>query len=97
MASGDNREGPARADRVREEMRVHGRYLQRMVDEERARGELPSYNDDSPSEITVNRQGLGAKLGLPRFARQVIGIAIGVGLASLLIAGAVVAVLRAWR
>ena len=95
MPSGDNREGPARADRIREEMRSRENYLQRVIDEERERGQLPSYNDDSPSEITVNRQGLGARLGLPRLARQVIGIAIGIGLASLLIAGAIVAVLRA--
>lgn len=96
MASGDSREGSARADRIREEMRSHGRYLQRVVDEERERGELPSYNDDSPSEITVNSKlgNMGAKLGLPRTARMVIGICIGVGLGSLLVAGAIVAVLR---
>ena len=96
MASGDNREGGARADRVREEQRAHGRYLQRVIDEERARGELPSYNDDAPSEITVNRQGLGAKLGLPRAARMVIGIGAGIGIAALMVAGAIVAILKAW-
>lgn len=78
--------------RIRDDGAKYARYLQRVVDEERARGELPSYNDDQPSEITVNKSGIGAKLGLPRLARQ----AIGIGLGFLLICCGVAIVAHFW-
>lgn len=78
---------------MRDVGKKHDRALQRAIDETRERGELPSYNDDSPSEITVNRSGLGAKLGLPRMARM----AIGFGLGFLFVCCGVWLVLRAWK
>jgi hypothetical protein len=96
LASGGDSSGDAKRDRVLEEGGKYDRYLQRAIDEDRAQGRLPSYSDDEPSEITVNRGGIAAKLGLPRPARMVIGIAIGVGIGALMIAAAIVAVLRFW-
>jgi hypothetical protein len=96
VPSGSGSEGPARHDRVREIGAKYERELQRAIDEDRAHGRLPSYSDDEPSEITVNRGGIAAKLGLPRPARMVIGVAIGVGIGALMIAAAIVAVLRFW-
>lgn len=96
MANGSTHRGPAKRDMILEQGHKHERYLQRMIDEERSRGELPSYSDDASTDITVSRQGFAAKLGLPRFARQAIGVAIAVLIAALGVAGAIVAVLRFW-
>ena len=92
MANGSSHEGPARGDRIREIGHKHDRLLQKEIDAARSRDELPSYNDDGESEITGNWKQVNAKIPLPRSAR----IAIGFGLAALLFAGAIVAVLRAW-
>jgi hypothetical protein len=83
--------------RIRDDGLKHDRFLQGAIDEERARGELPSYNDDSAADITVNKTGIAAKLGLPRFARQAIGFGFAVLIAALGIAAAVVAVVKALR
>jgi hypothetical protein len=96
MANGSTHRGPAKRDMILEQGGKHDRYLQRMIDEERARGELPSYNDDATSEITANGQGVVARLGLPRLARQAIGISIAVLIGALGVAAAIVAVLRFW-
>jgi len=99
MANGSIKRGPAIADAIHDEGSKHDRYLQRVIDEERARGELPSYNDDGPSEVTANTKlgSLSAKLGLPRAARMAIGIGFAVLIGALGIAAAVVAVVKALR
>lgn len=96
MANGSTTRGPAKRDMILDAGSKHDRYLQRMIDEEREQGRLPSYSDEGDSEITANRQGLHVKSALPRTARMVIGICVGVGLGALLIAAAVVAVLKVW-
>lgn len=93
MANGSHKPGPARADRLREELSSNRHMRLAAIDEARTRGELPNYNDDAASEITVNRQGVGAKLGLPRPAR----IAIGIGLAFLLCCLGVAVIITVWR
>lgn len=93
MANGSSHEGPARADRLREKLGSNKHMRLAALDEARQRGELPSYNDDSQSEITVNRMGVGAKLGLPRPAR----IALGFGLAFLLCCLGVAVIITVWR
>jgi len=82
--------------RIRDTGAKHDRALQKAIDEERARGELPSYNDEGQSEITGNFKGVHGKLPLPRAARMVIGIGLGVGMCALLVAAAIVAVLKVW-
>lgn len=92
----DDRETPKR---IRDDGAKHDRTLQRAIDEERARGELPSYNDDGPSEITATSKlgTLSTKLGLPRAARMAIGFGFAVLIGALGIAAAVVAVVKALR
>lgn len=93
MANGSHKPGPARADRLREAMSSSKHMRMAAMDEARARGELPSYNDDSPSEITVNRSGVGARLGLPRPAR----IALGFGLSFLLCCLGLAVIITVWH
>lgn len=71
MANGSHKEGPARADRFREEAEKHERTIQRSMDTMHKERDLPAYRE-SDSEITANRQGVHAK-GIPRWA---IGIAL---------------------
>jgi hypothetical protein len=92
VANGSGHEGPARADRIRNESDKHARHLQRMVDEERARGELPSYTDEGDTELTANRHGLRIKSTFPRIAR----IIVGAGLAFFLVCCGVALVAHFW-
>jgi type VI protein secretion system component VasF len=52
MANGSHKEGPARADRFREEAEKHERLIQRSFDD------LPPYREEMDSEITVNTRGI---------------------------------------
>lgn len=83
MASGGSHEGPARGDRIREIGAKHDRWLQRAIDEERAKNgerDLPNYRE-SDSEITANAQGLHAR-GIPRFAWWMLGLGIMIFIAA---------------
>ncbi len=92
MANGSSHEGPARADRLREQFAKNNRMRLAAIDEARTRGELPSYNDDSQSELSVTRNGVISKLGLPRPAR----IALGLGLTFLLCCLGVAVIITVW-
>lgn len=74
MANGSHKEGPARADRLREDYAKHERDVQRALDA------LPPYRDeeDSEAEITGTWKGVHVKTGLPRAARQALGFALAV-------------------
>lgn len=83
MANGSGHEGPARRDRIVEIGAKYDRWLQRAVDEERAKTgdrDLPNYRE-SDSEITANAQGLHAR-GIPRFAWWMLGLGIMVFIAA---------------
>lgn len=58
MASGGDREGPARADRIRETFAKNRRMRERLIE-----GELERYREelDSVSEVTLGKEGLKAK------------------------------------
>lgn len=95
MANGSHREGPARADRLREENAKHARYLQRMLDEERSTkpGTQPYREEfDSVSEVTAGPDGLKAK-GIPREGWKVISWGFAIGM--VLIASAIL--MLAWK
>lgn len=95
MANGSTNRGHALADAIHEEGSKHDRHLQRVIDEERERGVLPSYTDEEESSIN-GPLGINSKMKLPRLARLVIGIGLGVGLCAVLVAAAIVAVLKVW-
>ena len=95
MGNGSDHRGPAKRDMIIEQGDKHDRDLQRRIDSERARGVLPSYTDEEESSIN-GPLGINSKMKLPRMARLVIGIGIGVGLCAVLVAAAIVAVLKVW-
>ncbi len=79
MANGSSHEGPARADRLREQFSRNQRMRQTALATQSENRDLPSYRE-SDSEITANTSGLHAK-GIPRFAWWMIGAGIALFLA----------------
>ena len=92
MGNGSHREGPARADRLREKYaRLHKR-AQAKLDRVPISRDLPAYREemDSVSEVTVGF-GEKVKVGAKGIPPKALGFALGV----LAIAAAIVAILRA--
>lgn len=91
MANGSIKEGPARADRLREAYAKHERDVQRQFDA------LPPYRaeEDSQAEITGSWKGIHVKTALPRTARTVLAIALALALVIVAAGWVYVQVLRA--
>lgn len=78
MANGSSHEGPARADRIREELRKNRELRLEAL----APGSQPYREEmDSVSEVTANASGLHAR-GIPKEAWRWIGIGIALFIAS---------------
>jgi hypothetical protein len=92
LANGSHREGPARADRLREKYaRLHKR-AQAKLDRVPISRDLPAYREemDSVSEVSV---GFGEKVKVG--AKGIPGKALGAALVILAIGGVIVAILKA--